>query len=124
MLLTAKDLRIGVRIRRKSNTKYAGQFTVRYSRSSGAKTEWAKLCSGLAHWLFYGFECGPGAVDPWCVVDVRQLVSMHAHRTREECRAFCGRKSNADGSSDFFWWDTQRTNWPGLLVARSPTWPT
>ena len=56
IVLQAKDMRIGVRIRRHKFLKtYPNQITIRYARESGATTEWEKICRGWGDWFFYGF---------------------------------------------------------------------
>lgn len=126
IVLTARDMRIGVRIRRAKYLSYAGQFTVRCSRPSGTRTEWAKiLLHGWGDWLFYGFDTGDLAVDPWCVVDLHRLRGLHVQRGARALFAdgLCGKKPNADGSSEFIWFETRKIVWPGLLVAKSESWP-
>ena len=55
LVLTARDMRIGCRIRRAGYAdKYPWDFTIRSRRDSGAKTELAKITEGWGDWLFYG----------------------------------------------------------------------
>lgn len=57
-ILDAAGVRIGVRIRRYKywcNRRYRTQFTLRYSRPSGAKTEYQKILEKWGDLFFYGF---------------------------------------------------------------------
>jgi hypothetical protein len=56
MLFKARDLRIAARVRDAWFAgRYPGEFTIRYSRPSGAKTEWDKIVhDGFGDWLVYG----------------------------------------------------------------------
>jgi hypothetical protein len=58
MLLKMDSVRIAVRMRKKnySTIPYINEFTIRTSRTSGAKTELTKIISGWGDYLFYGFE--------------------------------------------------------------------
>jgi hypothetical protein len=57
LVLTLAPYTIGVRIR--DADKYLSRFpfdiTVRYSRPSGAQTEWDKIVEGWCDFIFYGF---------------------------------------------------------------------
>jgi hypothetical protein len=48
-------IRIAVRLRRYNYLKYKGDFTIRWSRPSGAKTEHQKIMEGLVDYILYGF---------------------------------------------------------------------
>ncbi len=55
LVLTARDMRIGCRVRRVGYAdKYPWDFTIRSKYDSGAKTELAKITEGWGDWLFYG----------------------------------------------------------------------
>lgn len=61
LVLKARDMRIGCRIRRASENgepsfaeRYPWEFTLRSRFSNGAKTELAKIREGWGDWLFYG----------------------------------------------------------------------
>jgi hypothetical protein len=55
--LVAGDVRIAYTVRSMSSywPQYRRQFTVRFKRDSGTKTELAKIAEGHCDWKFYGF---------------------------------------------------------------------
>lgn len=56
LTFTVNPFRVAVRLRRYKYFKdYSKQFTIRYSRPSGVKTELAKILEGFADYLLYGF---------------------------------------------------------------------
>jgi len=56
LLLKMTPFKIGVRLRRhKYFLKYPDEFTIRWSRPSGVKTEIDKIREGLVDYIFYGF---------------------------------------------------------------------
>ena len=57
-IIKAKDMRIGVRIRRPDYLKFKNDITIRASRDSGAKTELSKIMYGFGDWIFYGHSGG------------------------------------------------------------------
>ena len=53
---TIHPLRVAVRLRRHSYyEKYKDEFTIRWSRPSGIKTEYQKIMEGLVNYILYGF---------------------------------------------------------------------
>lgn len=113
IVLKARDMRIGVRLRRKGfATRYGSEFTIRKSRDNGARTEWQKIMyDGWGDWLFYGHEseATPGDVAPWLVVDLDRLRGklIKTPWSKLERERVCGSKSNGDGSH-FVWFDIRR----------------
>lgn len=56
-VLSLKSVRIGVRVRKHSfYERYPDEFTIRYSRPSGVKTEIDKIMEGWGDLFFYGFS--------------------------------------------------------------------
>lgn len=56
-VLTLKSVRIGCRVRKYHfYEKYPDEFTIRYSRPSGVKTEIDKIMEGWGDLFFYGFS--------------------------------------------------------------------
>ena len=123
MVLKARDMRVGVRIRRPSyNRRYQDQFTLRLSRPSGARTEWEKvLYDGFGDWLFYA-RAAKGRLDPWMVVDLHALrgLFIRRHVTQWVNAGAVGKQHNGDGTS-FVWVDARKIEAAGhrLLVASS-----
>jgi hypothetical protein len=98
MVLRARDMRIGCRIRRAGFAeKYAWDFTIRSQRDSGAKTELEKIVEGWCDWLFYGHAAHddrPGLAR-WFLVD---LAALRAHLIRHRDVVRPRRLSNGDGT--------------------------
>jgi len=113
IVLTARDMRIGVRIRRPGYAeRYPNEFTIRAYRDSGAQTELGKIINGWGDWLFYGHAMDGASVRvcPWMVVDLKRLRSLWIRHPLREALAdakWCGRKSNGDGTH-FVWFDVSR----------------
>jgi len=55
LIYTIKPLRVAVRLRRYDYYKYKDDFTIRWSRPSGVKTEYQKIKEGLVDYILYGF---------------------------------------------------------------------
>ena len=58
IVLKMEAVRIACRIRKSHqyNDKYMQEFTIRYGRPSGNKTELTKIIEGWGNYLFYGFS--------------------------------------------------------------------
>jgi hypothetical protein len=70
IILKARDMRIGVRLRRPHIlAKFPHQITFRYARESGAVTEWSKVRAGWCDWFFYGHTSSDfaGLTDYWLI---------------------------------------------------------
>jgi hypothetical protein len=77
IVLQARDLRIAVRLRRAHYAdRYPNQVTIRSSRSSGVKTELAKIYEGWVDWMFYGYAHEiSGRVYPWYLINLRLFIA-------------------------------------------------
>ena len=72
MILTAKDKRIAVRIRRSGYAmRYPFQFTIR-ARANGCKTEIHKIREGFGDYFFYGHSSNDAteAIGKWMLLDL------------------------------------------------------
>ena len=72
MILTAKDKRIAVRIRRNGYAmRYPNQFTIR-SFANGCKTEIHKIRDGFGDYFFYGHSSddNTSAIGKWMFLDL------------------------------------------------------
>lgn len=103
MILVTDRVRIACRMRRwskESHDKYGHQFTIRSGRSSGAKTELAKILEGWGDLLFYGWGDGAtGRLREWVLIDLDSFRSWHSESLT---RGVCIRRGmifNDDGSS-------------------------
>lgn len=110
IVLRARDMTIAVRLRRPGYAdQYPNQFTIRAHRSSGAKTELAKINEGWGDWFFYGHTSATDIVS-WLLIDlhwlraafIRQASILHFPDNRVS-----GIKHNGDGTQ-FFWFDASR----------------
>lgn len=105
-------VRIAVRIRRHEywlHTKpdnYRKEFTIRYSRPNGRKTEYQKILDGWGDFLFYGFALPkPPHLHGWGIVDL-SLFRVWATIYRNEHGRDPGHKiQNVDKTQGraFYW---------------------
>jgi hypothetical protein len=106
IVLKLDTVRVACRLRRSEYAQqYAGEFTIRTSRPSGAETELAKVLSGWGDYIFYGFAnpSGPPDLTKWILGDLNVFRLWH-HRTLSTMPSgrFPGtQKRNFDGSSEF-----------------------
>jgi hypothetical protein len=105
VVLQMKDLRIGVRMRRRKyadNARYIEQFTLRTERSSGTQTELAKIIEGWGDYYFYGFEGQEyGRLGIWHLIDLKKFRIGYMRLLVECERGNCPGEpiKNADGKS-------------------------
>lgn len=77
LILSADPVKVGVRLRRFSYYKnFSNEFTIRWSRPSGVKTEIYKIREGLVSHIFYGFinEEGTNLIQ-WFIGDLEVFRS-------------------------------------------------
>jgi hypothetical protein len=105
VVLQMKDLRIGVRMRRRKyaeNARYVEQFTIRTERRSGVDTELGKIIDGWGDYMFYGFEGEhDGRLGIWHLIDLKRFRRGYM-RLLSECApgVFPGEQiKNSDGGS-------------------------
>lgn len=73
MVLRANDFRTAVRIRRPGYARrFPHEFTIRYDKPSGARTEFEKIMDGFGDWMLYGHEqrTVPGQLEHWMLLDL------------------------------------------------------
>ena len=121
LVLMARDMRIGCRIRRAGYADaYPYDFTVRSRRASGAKTELTKITEGWGDWLFYGHAEHDQipSLARWFLID---LHAWRAQQIRSKQRAGDPRqRSNPDRATGFIAFDLRRFEpQPPVLVAAS-----
>jgi len=106
MVLGMTAVRIGCRIRKFEHlAKYGGEFTIRASRPSGAKTEMTKILEGWGDYFFYGFaDESESRLVQWTLADMRvfrlQIMRWIFKRPAGEMPGL--KRENKDQSSDFF----------------------
>jgi hypothetical protein len=105
IVLHAKDMRIAVRLRRQGYAgKYPGEFTIRYSRDSGADTELKKIVEGWGDWFFYGHTENDLIVE-WVLIDLHKLRAVFIRKPdvlRNPDNIISGKRSNNDGTHFIF----------------------
>lgn len=105
IILIARDMRIGARMRRKGVfDRWPYQFTIREDRDTGSETELSKIVNGWGDWLFYGhaIEDDDVRVGAWMIVNLHALRSAMIRRSIP--KGMAGTNKNGDGTS-FRWFD-------------------
>ncbi len=98
LVLTARDMRIGCRVRRAGFAdRFPWDFTIRSKRDSGAKTELAKITEGWGDWLFYGHAEHDDlpVICRWFVID---LAAWRAQMIRDKGTGGGRHIPNGDGT--------------------------
>lgn len=120
IVLTARDLKIAVRIRRHQYVQdYANDFTFRLRRDSGATTEFTKIMQGFGDWFFYGFAAVGSTTElcRWSIIDLdrfRYRLLQIGYHDAWDCVAET--KSNGDGTH-FMKFDVRQ--FPTAVIASS-----
>src|SRR3990172_2510862 len=104
IVLKMDAVRIACRLRRPGYLdNYGPQFTIRFTRPSGVKSEFAKIIEGWGDYFFYGFANEhPPVIDRWFVGDLKAfrlhvMMSMNKNGGRIPADDI----PNEDGSSRF-----------------------
>lgn len=116
IVLRGRDKDIACRVRRQKNgyaSRFPNQFTIRYKRENGSRTELAKIIDGWGDWFFYGHE-HQSDIFPWWIID---LSAFRAHLIRNKDKIRYGKQQNPDGVTHFIWFDiTSFPADPPLLI--------
>jgi hypothetical protein len=83
LVLRARDLRIGCRVRRMGYAeRYPWDFTIRSKRDTGATTELEKITNGWGDLLFYGHEASQQSndIEHWFLIDLASWRSYLMRR--------------------------------------------
>jgi len=114
LTFTVSPFRVGARLRRyEFYEKYPTNFTIRFSRPSGVKTEIHKIREGLVAYLFYGFmNWNESQIIQWFIGD------LNLFRTREPTPKKI--IPNKDGGSELAVYDLEQFP-PAFVVASSGT---
>jgi len=118
VVLQAASVMIACRVRRAGYAdRYPNQFTLRYMRDSGAETEYSKIVSGWATWMFYGHAGQePGVIGRWMLINLNHFRA-HLIGTETRKRIVFGDMPNGDGTH-FRWFDSKSfVGKPELLIA-------
>ncbi len=99
--LSMNPFRVAARIRSQYYlSRYGGEFTIRFSRKYGNKTELAKIVEGWGDYLFYGFGSDEGRLLAWHLCDLKVFRRWYSERLYQGEHPGM-EKSNGDGSSSF-----------------------
>lgn len=109
IVLKMEPIRIACRIRKfKFWCDYPNEFTIRYSRPSGRKTEFSKLMDGWGDYFFYGFASPMAdSLHSWFIGDL-DVFRNWVKATEARGGQAGTQKQNKDGSSDFLAFDLTR----------------
>ena len=119
MVLTARDLRIAVRVRRPGFAeRYPYQFTIRAKLDSGAKTELSKIVDGWGDWMLYGHsDASEQRLSAWWLLDLHAFRAALIRHSTNGLKISCGNKPNGDGTH-FKWFDVRSfPESPPLVIA-------
>ncbi len=114
VILVLNGTKIGVRVRdaAKYIGKYPNDVTFRYSRPSGAVTEYQKILAGHGDFSLYALaDFQTAQILTW------KLIDLHSFRLK---RPNGGTKRNDDGTT-FFAFNACQPKRPGLLVRAGVT---
>lgn len=103
IVLKMDSVRVGCRIRRKEYAeKYPDEFTIRFGRPSGVKTELSKIVEGWGDYFFYGFEGDGDLLSVWGLGNLNVFRLWFNREIVKNKGVLPGIfKKNFDGSSDF-----------------------
>jgi hypothetical protein len=105
-VLVARDVRIGVRLRRYQYASgYGHEITIRASRRSGVTTEFAKIMQGWGDYFFYGFaDPTESTLVQWSLYDLKEVRRILWTETQRygasAIRPYL--RGNRDGGSKFY----------------------
>lgn len=114
----ARNLRYACRVRGVGYAAdYPNDFTLRFRRDNGTKTEFAKIMEGWADRMFYGHATGIGiGIYPWMIIDLDVFREVIENEDQYDPIKW-GKKNSGDGTW-FAWYDA--SSFPSnLIVARS-----
>lgn len=118
-------LRVAVRLRAAEyGRRYPGEFTIRHSRTSGAKTELAKIESGYGDWLFYGFVEESGIISGYMVIDLdilRMAWFLRPNLLDRPDNKISGIKHNTDAATSLIWFNAHKLDkvFPDLIISEA-----
>lgn len=98
---TPQHVKIGMRIRRISNTGRKRHFTLRLSRPSGCKTEQAKLAEAALDYYCYCWinDRQGGRLEEYIIIDMQRFLESGLLKKPD------GIERCHDESARFSWWD-------------------
>lgn len=118
IVLKHDDIRVACRVRRYEYViRYGYQFTIRYDRPMGTKTEFQKILDGWGTYFFYAFAGKTDDVfEKWFIGDLdvfRTFISGHPDYARHAIE-------NIDNSSRFLSFDCEGID--GFIVHSHGSW--
>lgn len=119
IVLKMDAVRIACRVRDPKYIKYKADFTIRYSRPSGAKTELAKVIEGWGDYIFYGHGDDEHKLVAWGLGDLKVFRLWYVYYLVKHGGVKPGvLRDNRDKSSTFYAyrWDSLPNN---FIVAQN-----
>ncbi len=104
VVLKLDAVRVACRVRANNYLKnYGWEFTVRSSRNSGCKTEYAKIVEGWGDYMLYGFACPQHQnLARWFLISLNDFrLWAHGELVKNKGAVPGFEKRNHDGSSNF-----------------------
>lgn len=75
LVLSVKNLTVGVRLRDPKYAAYSEDITFRTSAGGSSQTELEKILAGNMDWMFYGFAAEGASPVPWYILDMNVFRS-------------------------------------------------
>jgi hypothetical protein len=119
VVLRLDAVRVGCRVRKQDQIRYADEFTIRVGRPSGIKTELTKIIEGWGDYFFYGFsDSEEKLLDRWLLGSLNAFRVWHSRQLVERKGKPPGfLKKNHDGSSSFCAYKWREI--PGFVIAHN-----
>ena len=123
IVLRMNAVRIACRLRRYEYlSRFSNDFTIRFTRPSGIKSEFTKIIEGWGDFFFYGFGCeDPPEIAQWFVGDLKEFrITIVRYMYKHDGKLPGIVIENKDSSSEFLAIDTSLLP-PQFFIARYPT---
>lgn len=121
VVLCAHNLRIACRVRMPGfYAKWPDDFTVRYRRLNGVRTEYAKIMAGWGDWFFYGHAVDDTSlvIEPWWIIDLNAF-----RRQAEQPWVIPKDQVNTDQATVFRAFKRSHFKPPFLIGSSEVFWP-
>jgi hypothetical protein len=106
VILRHADLTVGARVRREEHKRWITEFTLRFKRTNGIKTELEKVMEGFMGLFIYGFDDILYNVMPWIILNMdvfRATIERNPNLITNPDEVLSGIKPNRDRTTLFIW---------------------